>query len=84
MKTGLRRIASAVLLMSALAVPSYGWGNGGHMAVAYVAYRNLMPPVRDRACRVRRKAGRAALAISSGNEGRIERPRTYTRNVQHC
>jgi hypothetical protein len=48
MKTGLRRIASAVLLMSALAVPSYGWGNGGHMAVAYVAYRNLMPPVRDR------------------------------------
>jgi hypothetical protein len=48
MRTGLRRIASAILLMGALAVPSYGWGNGGHMAVAYVAYKNLMPPVRDR------------------------------------
>ena len=48
MHSGLRRIASVALLTGAVAVPSYGWGSGGHMTVAFVAYENLTPQVRDR------------------------------------
>ncbi|HLX07016.1 MAG TPA: S1/P1 nuclease [Thermoanaerobaculia bacterium] len=48
MSKGLRRIASVVLSIGVAAVPAYGWGNGGHMAVAFVAYQDLTPQVRDR------------------------------------
>jgi hypothetical protein len=48
MKKCLVRIASLVLLTNVVAVPSFGWGNGGHMVVASVAYQNLTPQVRDR------------------------------------
>ncbi|OLE52547.1 MAG: hypothetical protein AUG51_17355 [Acidobacteria bacterium 13_1_20CM_3_53_8] len=49
MKKGLQLIASTLLLIVALNVPSYAWGNGGHMAVAFVAYQKLTPQVRSRA-----------------------------------
>jgi len=48
MSQGLRRIALVVLLTGIAAVPAFGWGNGGHMAVAFVAYQNLTPQARDR------------------------------------
>ncbi len=48
MKMGLRRVGPIVLLLGAVAVPSFGWGSGGHMAVAFVAYENLTPQARDR------------------------------------
>lgn len=41
----------AVAVMSALlfaAQPARAWFNGGHMLVAYVAYKNLQPPQRAR------------------------------------
>lgn len=43
-----RLIPSTLLLLLVLSVPSYGWSDTGHMAVAYVAYNNLSPAVRDR------------------------------------
>jgi len=49
MKVALRRIAPAMLLMGAVTVSAYGWGTGGHMAVASVAYEQLTPQARDRA-----------------------------------
>jgi hypothetical protein len=48
MNIGLRRVGPIVLLLGAVAVPSFGWGSGGHMAVAYVAYEKLTPQARDR------------------------------------
>lgn len=42
----LRWMAAVVLFFVAL--PSQAWFNGGHMVVAYVAYRNLTPEVRAR------------------------------------
>jgi hypothetical protein len=49
MKKAARLMASALLLTIALNVPAYGWGNVGHMAVAFVAYRRLKPRTRARA-----------------------------------
>ena len=43
-----RLIAFALLGILILSVPSYGWWNLGHMAVAYVAYQELTPKQRDR------------------------------------
>lgn len=43
------RLAAAALLVIALNAPAYGWGNVGHMAVAYVAYQKLTPQARRRA-----------------------------------
>lgn len=48
MKIKLRLIASAVMLIIAFSVSSYGWSDTGHMAVAFVAYRNLTPQARAR------------------------------------
>ena len=45
-----KKLASlSLVLVFALCVPSYGWGNVGHMAVAYVAYQKLTPRTRNRA-----------------------------------
>lgn len=41
-------IALAFAWMCVLSVPSYGWFDPGHMAVAYVAYQNLSPQAKDR------------------------------------
>ena len=46
--TPARLIASTLLLLLALSVPSYGWSDTGHMAVAYVTYRNLTAAKRNR------------------------------------
>jgi hypothetical protein len=46
MKKLLRLTASTLVLGLALSVTSYGWSDTGHMAVAYVAYRNLTPQTR--------------------------------------
>jgi hypothetical protein len=52
MKKAARLIASTLLLTIVLNVPSYGWGNVGHMAVAFVAYKKLNPQTRARADRL--------------------------------
>lgn len=43
-----RLCALTLALMVAFSVPAYGWGNVGHMAVAFVAYQKLTPKVRKR------------------------------------
>jgi hypothetical protein len=48
MKKSLRLLA-ATLLVVTLNASAYGWGDVGHMAVAYVAYQNLTPQARRRA-----------------------------------
>jgi hypothetical protein len=48
MKKISRLIASSLVLIFALSVSSYGWSDTGHMAVAFVAYKNLTPQTRDR------------------------------------
>jgi hypothetical protein len=47
MKKSLRLLASTLLLVT-LSAPAYGWGNVGHMAVAFVAYKRLKPATRSR------------------------------------
>src|SRR6266850_2345376 len=49
MKKLSRLTAVTLLLMLVLSVPSYGWSDTGHMAVAFVAYQKLTPQVRARA-----------------------------------
>lgn len=48
MKKLYRLIASSLLVILVCSVPSYGWWNLGHMAVAYVAYQQLTPEKKDR------------------------------------
>ena len=48
MKKRVLFIAPALMLMLVCSVPSYGWWDTGHMAVAYVAYKNLTPQTRAR------------------------------------
>ncbi|HST19630.1 MAG TPA: S1/P1 nuclease [Blastocatellia bacterium] len=48
MKKVSRLIASSLVLMITLSVPSYGWDALGHMAVAFVAYQQLKPEVKKR------------------------------------
>ena len=48
MKIRLRLIAAAAMLILAFSVSSFGWSDTGHMAVAFVAYRNLTPQARAR------------------------------------
>jgi hypothetical protein len=48
MKKSLRPLASTLLIV-VLNVSAYGWGNVGHMAVAFVAYNKLTPQARSRA-----------------------------------
>jgi hypothetical protein len=48
MKTTIRLIAATLFLTCVFAVPSFGWSDTGHMAVAFVAYRNLKPATRSR------------------------------------
>lgn len=48
MKRYLRLIVPTTFLICALSVPSYGWGPGGHMAVAFLAYQKLTPTTRSR------------------------------------
>src|SRR5712692_1090169 len=43
-----RLIALTVLWITILNVPSYGWFSAGHMTVAYVAYQQLTPQMKDR------------------------------------
>lgn len=43
-----RLCALTLALMIVFSVPAYGWGNVGHMAVAFVAYQKLTPAVRKR------------------------------------
>ena len=43
-----RLLTLALLLILVSSVPSYGWFNGGHMSVAYVAYQQLTPQTRNR------------------------------------
>lgn len=43
-----RRLGLLVLVTVALSQALLGWGNIGHMAVAYIAYQQLTPAVRDR------------------------------------
>jgi hypothetical protein len=40
-----RLCALTLVLVVAFNVPAYGWGNVGHMAVAFVAYQKLTPQV---------------------------------------
>jgi hypothetical protein len=49
MKKSLRLLAATLVVVITLNVSAYGWGDVGHMAVAYVAYRNLTPQARRRA-----------------------------------
>jgi hypothetical protein len=45
----LRRFAAGSLLLILIySVPSYGWFDSGHMAVAYIAYQQLTPEKKDR------------------------------------
>ena len=47
----IKRVCSAflsLLLLTALAAPSYGWNDFGHMTVAYLAYQKLTPAARAR------------------------------------
>ena len=48
MRKGHRLVALALLWILLCSVPSYGWFNLGHMAVAYVAYQKLTPQKKDR------------------------------------
>jgi hypothetical protein len=48
MKRLSRLTASALLLILALSVSSFGWSDTGHMAAAFVAYQKLNPQVRAR------------------------------------
>lgn len=48
MKTTIRLIAATLFLTCVFAVPSFAWSDTGHMAVAFVAYRNLKPATRSR------------------------------------
>jgi hypothetical protein len=48
MRKGHRLIAFALVWILVSSVPSYGWFNFGHMAVAYVAYQQLTPQKKDR------------------------------------
>lgn len=48
MKKVSRLTALTLLLIFVLSVPSYGWSDTGHMAVAFVAYQNLTPQARAR------------------------------------
>jgi hypothetical protein len=49
MKRLSRLTAITLLLIFVLSVPSYGWSDTGHMAVAFVAYQKLTPQARARA-----------------------------------
>lgn len=60
MKKGLRLVASTLLLIT-LTAPAYGWGNVGHMAVAFVAYNRLTPQTRERADALVRRNPRIRL-----------------------
>jgi S1/P1 nuclease len=48
MKSTIRFIAATLFLTCVFATPSFAWSDTGHMAVAFVAYRNLNPVVRNR------------------------------------
>lgn len=48
MKTTIRLIAATLFLTCVFAAPSFAWSDTGHMAVAFVAYRNLNPATRNR------------------------------------
>lgn len=48
MKRVFRFATCVLILMTAFNVPSYGWNKLGHMAVAFIAYRNLTPAVREK------------------------------------
>jgi hypothetical protein len=48
MKKVSRLTALTLLLIFVLSVPSYGWSDTGHMAVAFVAYQKLTPQARAR------------------------------------
>lgn len=43
-----RLVAGSLLLILFYSVPSYGWFNAGHMAVAYIAYQQLTQDKKDR------------------------------------
>ena len=48
MKKTIRLIAVTLFLTCVLVTPSFAWSDTGHMAVAFVAYRNLIPATRSR------------------------------------
>src|SRR5258708_25586486 len=43
-----KRSFVAVLILLIIAQPLYAWFDGGHMLVAYIAYKNLTPKTRAR------------------------------------
>jgi hypothetical protein len=43
-----RSVIAAVLTLLIVTQPLYGWFDGGHMLVAYIAYKNLTPKTRAR------------------------------------
>ena len=49
MKMIIRLIATTLCLTGIFVVPSFAWSDTGHMAVAFVAYRNLNQATRNRA-----------------------------------
>src|SRR5215813_3404605 len=46
------KLSIAVLLLLLICSPSYGWNDAGHMAVAFVTYKNLTPITRARVDRL--------------------------------
>jgi hypothetical protein len=48
MKITIRLIAATLFLTCVFATTSFAWSDTGHMAVAFVAYRNLNPATRNR------------------------------------
>ena len=48
MSTVRRSVAISLVSVLAVCIPSYGWDNLGHMAVAYVAYQHLNAPTKTR------------------------------------
>lgn len=44
----IKRLGAVVLTLLILVMPAQAWNSKGHMTVAYIAYRNLDPAVRQR------------------------------------
>lgn len=44
----LKRLAAVALTLLILAMPAQAWNGKGHMTVAYIAYKHLDPPSKQR------------------------------------
>ncbi|HEY1423847.1 MAG TPA: S1/P1 nuclease [Candidatus Acidoferrum sp.] len=66
------KLVSALLALTLLTGPAYGWNDCGHMSVAYVAYKQLKPATRDRVnvlLKLNPKYGEWAATISKEAPG---------------